>query len=62
MSDIVLFFPKTGYDIKNSSVELPLSMLSLASVLVDDYEINELTKIGRRNLSMNYPQSHWRLQ
>lgn len=39
MSDIVLFFPKTGYDIKNSSVELPLSMLSLASVLVDDYDV-----------------------
>ena len=39
MSDVVLFFPKTGYDIKNASVELPLSMLSLASVLVDDYDV-----------------------
>ncbi len=39
MSDVVLIFPKTGYDIKNSSVELPLSMLSLASVLIDDYDV-----------------------
>lgn len=42
MSDIVLIFPKTGYDIKNSSVELPISMLSLASVLIDNYDVKIL--------------------
>lgn len=39
MADVVLIFPKTGYDIKNSSVELPISMLSLASVLIDEYKV-----------------------
>lgn len=39
MSDIVLIYPKTGFDIKNASIEIPVSTLSLASVLVDDYDV-----------------------
>ncbi len=39
MSDVVLIFPKTGYDIKNASVELPMSMLSLAAKLIDEYDV-----------------------
>ncbi len=35
MSDVVLVFPKTGIDIKNVSVELPVSLLSVAGSLLE---------------------------
>ena len=39
MADLILVFPKTGLDIKNTSVTLPLSLLSVASVLVPDRNV-----------------------
>ncbi|MBI1969684.1 B12-binding domain-containing radical SAM protein [Candidatus Woesearchaeota archaeon] len=39
MSDIVLVYPKTGFDIKKTTVDLPLGILSTAAVLVDSYKV-----------------------
>ncbi|MBS3158890.1 B12-binding domain-containing radical SAM protein [Candidatus Woesearchaeota archaeon] len=33
MSDVILVYPKTGNDVKNATVELPLSLLSIAGSL-----------------------------
>lgn len=38
-TDVLMVYPKTGYDIKNVSVELPLASLSIASVFVDRYNV-----------------------
>jgi len=38
-SSIVLFYPKTGFDVKDVSIDLPLSVLAVASTLVQDYEV-----------------------
>ena len=40
MADAVLVFPKTGNDVKNASIELPVSLLSIAGYLQQsDYEV-----------------------
>ncbi|NQT73019.1 MAG: B12-binding domain-containing radical SAM protein [Chloroflexi bacterium] len=39
MADIVLVFPKTGFDIKKVTIDLPLSLLSAASLVARDYEV-----------------------
>lgn len=39
MPDFVIVYPKTGFDIKGASVELPLSALSVASVLIDRRDV-----------------------
>ncbi len=42
MAEILGVYPKTGYDIKNSSVELPLGLLSTVSVVYKDHEVKIL--------------------
>ncbi len=42
MAEILGIYPKTGYDIKNSSVELPLGLLSTVSVVCKDHEVRIL--------------------
>lgn len=37
--DVVLVYPKTGWDIKQATIDLPLSVLSIASTIVDDYDV-----------------------
>lgn len=39
MSDVILVYPATGFDIAKVSVDLPLSVLSLASTIVSDYNV-----------------------
>lgn len=39
MADLILVFPKTGLDVKDASVTLPLSLLSVASVVVPHREV-----------------------
>ncbi len=39
MTEIVGIYPKTGFDIKNASVELPLSLLSTVSTVYHDYDV-----------------------
>lgn len=40
MADILLFYPKTGFDIAKLSVDIPLSILSAACLAVKDFEIS----------------------
>jgi radical SAM superfamily enzyme YgiQ (UPF0313 family) len=42
MADILGAYPKTGYDIKNSSVELPLGLLSTIAAIQENYDIKIL--------------------
>jgi anaerobic magnesium-protoporphyrin IX monomethyl ester cyclase len=39
LADIVLFYPETGLDLKRVSIWLPLSVLSVASVLTPEFEV-----------------------
>lgn len=39
MSDVVLFYPRTGLDIKKISVGLPLPLLAVASDLVGEFKV-----------------------
>ena len=39
MPEILGVYPKTGYDIKNSSVELPLGLLSTVATVHQDYDV-----------------------
>lgn len=39
MADIVLFYPRTGFDIAKLSVDIPLSILSAACLVAQDYEV-----------------------
>jgi len=39
MSDIVLVYPKTGFDIKGVSIDPPLSLLAIASTVIDKYSV-----------------------
>ncbi len=39
MSDVVLFYPRTGLDVKKVSVGLPLPLLTIASELHEDFSI-----------------------
>ena len=39
MADILGVYPKTGYDIKNSTVELPLGLLSTVAAVHTDYDV-----------------------
>ena len=36
---IVLFYPKTGFDIKHVSVDLPLSLLTVAAFIREEFEV-----------------------
>lgn len=40
MADIVLVYPRTGFDIPKLSVDMPLSILSAASLAILDFDIN----------------------
>ena len=40
MADILGVYPKTGYDIKNSSVELPLGLLSTVAAVYGNYDVS----------------------
>ncbi len=42
MAEILGAYPKTGYDIKNSSVELPLGLLSTVAAVHQDYDVKIL--------------------
>ena len=53
MSDILCVYPKTGYDIKNSSVELPLGLLSTVSVVHNDYNVKILDQRIDQNFKEN---------
>lgn len=39
MAEVLGVYPKTGYDVKNSSVELPLGLLSTVSVVQDNHDV-----------------------
>ncbi len=39
MADIVLFYPRTGFDIQKLSVDIPLSILAAASLAVKDFDV-----------------------
>src|SRR3989338_4244240 len=39
MTEILGLYPKTGFDIKNASVELPLSLLSTVSTVYQDNDV-----------------------
>ena len=39
MSEVILIYPNTGWSVTGLSVELPLSVLSVASTLVQDYDV-----------------------
>lgn len=39
MSEIVLIYPKTGFDIKGVSIDLPLSLLAISSTIIDKYSV-----------------------
>jgi len=39
MADVVLIYPKIGFDIRKVSIDLPLSVLSAASFVARDYEV-----------------------
>ena len=39
MADVVLVYPKTGLDIRKTSVDIPLSVLAAASLVTRDYEV-----------------------
>lgn len=39
MADVVLVYPKTGLDIRKTSVDIPLSLLAAASLVARDYEV-----------------------
>ncbi len=39
MADILAIYPKTGFDIKNVSVEMPLGLLSTVSTVCEDYDV-----------------------
>ncbi len=39
MADVVLVFPKTGFDIKKVSIDLPLALLSASSYVAQDHEV-----------------------
>ncbi|MFC2143081.1 B12-binding domain-containing radical SAM protein [Candidatus Aenigmatarchaeota archaeon] len=53
MADILAIYPKTGYDVKNSSVELPLGLLSTVSVINNDYEVKLLDQRIDNNFEKN---------
>ena len=53
MSDILCVYTKTGYDIKNSSVELPLGLLSTVSVVHNDYNVKILDQRIDQNFKEN---------
>ncbi|HLC77321.1 MAG TPA: radical SAM protein [archaeon] len=54
MADILGVYPKTGYDIKNSSVELPLGLLSTVSTLHADYNVKILDQRVDDNFESNF--------
>jgi radical SAM superfamily enzyme YgiQ (UPF0313 family) len=39
MADVILIYPKTGFDIKKVSVDPPLSVLAASSLVTQDYQV-----------------------
>lgn len=53
MADILGVYPKTGYDIKNSSVELPLGLLSTVAAVHQDYNVKIIDQRVDENFQEN---------
>ncbi len=53
MSDIVLVYPKTGFDIKGVSIDPPLSLLAISSIVIDSYNV----KIVDQRIDKNWKQT-----
>lgn len=53
MSDIVLVYPKTGFDIKGVSIDPPLSLLAISSTVIDKYRV----KIIDQRMDGNWRQT-----
>ncbi|MBI4162663.1 MAG: B12-binding domain-containing radical SAM protein [Candidatus Aenigmarchaeota archaeon] len=54
MADILAIYPKTGFDIKNASVELPLGLISTVSAVHEDYEVKILDQRVDENFERNF--------
>jgi radical SAM superfamily enzyme YgiQ (UPF0313 family) len=39
MADVVLFYPKTGFDIKKVSIDIPIALLAVSSFIEEYYEV-----------------------
>src|SRR3989338_1406265 len=49
MSDVVLFYPRTGLDVKKVSIGLPLSLLTIASEIVGEFSIKIIDQRVHKN-------------
>lgn len=49
MADILAIYPKTGYDVKNASVEMPLGLISTVSTVHENYGIKILDQRVEEN-------------
>src|SRR3989338_2869524 len=56
MADILGVYPKTGYDIKNSSVELPLGLLSTVAAVNGDYDVRILDQRVDENFEKHFSE------
>ncbi len=53
MADILAVYPKTGFDIKNASVELPLGLISTVSAVYQDHEVKIIDQRVDENFEKN---------
>lgn len=53
MSQVVLFYPLTGLDVKGVSIWLPMALLQTASTIADDYDV----KIIDQRLDSNWKEN-----
>ncbi len=53
MADVVLVFPTTGFAIKGLSIDIPVSLLAVASTVVGDYSV----KIIDQRMDQNWEQA-----
>lgn len=49
MADVILLYPRIGRDVKGISIDLPLSVLAVASTLVQDYEVEIIDQRVHQN-------------
>jgi len=49
MTEVILCYPKTGFDLKNMTISLPLSLLSVASTLIDDFNVKIIDQRIEKN-------------
>lgn len=49
MSDVVLFYPRTGLDVKKVSIGLPLSLLTISSEIVDEFSVKIIDQRVHKN-------------